>query len=89
MIYSGTRDVYISFVQKARKDNSVVKKGESYIRVKQSKYSNFELFKNKEALDKKYPRMLQVTEPELRRILDEFKTSDKSSEELIGFYFNL
>lgn len=89
MIYSSSRNIYVSFIQKARKDNSIVKKGESYIRVKRDKYSNPELFKNIDELDKKYPRRLDISEPELRKILDEFKENNQPSKEFLQLYFKL
>lgn len=89
MIHSNSRGVYVSFVNKARKDNSVCKKGESYIRVKKNQFSAFELFRTLDDLDKKYPRTLVVSEPELRRILDDFKEVSISSKEFLLKYFEL
>lgn len=89
MIYSSSRGVYVSFIQKARRDNSVAKKGQSYIRAKRDKYAKFELFKNIDNLDKKYPRMLNVSELELRKILDDFIVSTNEAKEFLQIYFKI
>ena len=89
MIYSNARNVYISYINKANKNNSVCKKGESYIRVKEHKYGSFKLFKTLEELDKKYPRILRISEPELRIILSDFKESNQEAKEFLVKYFKL
>lgn len=90
MMYSSQRRIYVSFIKKAAKDNSVCKKGESYIKVKNDKYSTPELFKCIEELDEKHPRYITISEPEFIRILSEFLKGDsKSIKQFVKTYFDL
>lgn len=81
-IYSCSRQVYICKVNRAAKDNKVVKKGESYLWVKVNKYSQKELFKNEAELDKKYPKKYNITEPGLANLLRAYKKELKINSRL-------
>jgi 5-bromo-4-chloroindolyl phosphate hydrolysis protein len=89
MMYSSQRKIFVSFIKKARKDNSVAKKGESYIKVKRNKYSAPEYFKTTKELDRKYPREITISEPELKRILKEYEESNQDVKEFVKIYFDL
>lgn len=89
MIYSSSRRIYFSVIEKARKDNSIVNKGESYIRVKKDKFSKYELFKNFDELDKKYPKHLCISYPELIDLLNTFNPSTIKAKEFLDIYFKI
>lgn len=55
MYYDQKRQVWICRVNKSRKDNPAVKKGEPYIWVKEDNFADIEYFKNEDELNKKYP----------------------------------
>lgn len=54
-IYCKERQVYITEIKKARKDNTAVKAGQPYLRVKKGIYGITQYFKDYKALDKKHP----------------------------------
>lgn len=71
--YSDKRRCYICYVNKAQKDNKIVKKGESYIWVKKSEFSPKEYFKNEEELSKVYQSFYNIKYDYLVKILLNFK----------------
>lgn len=75
--FCNKRNIYVCFVDKAVKDNSVCKKGESYIWVKSSKYALKEFFKTEKDLNKKYPEIISVSINDICKLLNKFKKSEE------------
>lgn len=61
-IYDESRYCYVCRVEKAKKDNPVARKGDSYIWAQKSKFSKKEYFKTEEDLDRKYPHHVKMKE---------------------------
>lgn len=81
-IYSSKRGVYTCFVKNARKDNPVVKKGESYYWVRKDKFSNKEYFKTVDELNDAYPIKYVVSSKQLHLLLSEYKIQLSINREL-------
>ena len=69
VIYDSRRLIYINRIAFAKKDNKVVKKGESYIWVKRTKYSPIEYFRNEKELDKVYPEYFRLSKKDVYDII--------------------
>ncbi len=71
--YNSSRRCYICYINKAQKDNKIVKKGESYIWVRKTEFAPKEYFRNEKELDKIYPKYYNVTKSEILTLLRSFK----------------